>query len=84
VGNLARGRHFWRLLRLTNETIKRMEALEGAFSVSSEHTKGKKLLPFDDLYGSGATVSAITQLLKGPGRSGRRISLDAHNEVSRP
>ena len=43
----------WRLLRLTNETIKeRMEALEGAFSVSSEHTKGKKLSPFDDLYGS--------------------------------
>jgi hypothetical protein len=29
-----------------------MEALEGAFSVSSEHTKGKKLSPFDDLYGS--------------------------------
>jgi predicted amidophosphoribosyltransferase len=44
-----------------------VEVLEGAFSVSPEHTKGKKLLLFDDLYGSGATVSAITELLKGQG-----------------
>jgi predicted amidophosphoribosyltransferase len=49
------------------EYDKRVEALDGAFSVSTAQTKGKKFLLFDDLYGSGATVSAITKLLKGPG-----------------
>lgn len=57
-------------LKDITEYHKRVEALEGAFTVSPEHTKGKKkLLLFDDLYGSGATVSAITQLLKGPGEA---------------
>ena len=28
---------------------------------------GRKFLLFDDLYGSGATGGAITELLKGPG-----------------
>jgi len=46
---------------------KRTEALAGAFSVSEEHTKGKRLLLFDDLYGSGATVSAIAEALKAGG-----------------
>lgn len=54
-------------LKDITEYHKRVEVLEGAFSVSPEHTKGKKLLLFDDLYGSGATVSAITELLKGQG-----------------
>jgi predicted amidophosphoribosyltransferase len=45
----------------------RVEALEGAFSVSPEHTQGKSLLLFDDLHGSGATVSAITEALKAGG-----------------
>ena len=49
------------------EYHKRVEVLDGAFSVSPEHTKGKSLLLFDDLHGSGATVSAITKILKGPG-----------------
>ena len=56
-------------LKDISEYHKRVEALEGAFSVSPEHTKGKRLLLFDDLYGSGATVSAITELLKGPGEA---------------
>jgi predicted amidophosphoribosyltransferase len=46
---------------------KRVEVLAGAFSVSPGHTKGKSLLLFDDLHGSGATVSAITKVLKGQG-----------------
>jgi predicted amidophosphoribosyltransferase len=44
-----------------------LEALKGAFSVSPEHTQGKSLLLFDDLHGSGATVSAITEALKAGG-----------------
>jgi predicted amidophosphoribosyltransferase len=46
---------------------KRAEALEGAFSISKALTKGKRFLLFDDLYGSGATVSAITEALKAGG-----------------
>ena len=37
---------------------KRKEALKDAFTVVPELTQGKKLLLFDDLFGSGATVGA--------------------------
>jgi predicted amidophosphoribosyltransferase len=36
----------------------RVEALEGAFKVWPERTRGKNLLLFDDVYGSGATAGA--------------------------
>ena len=42
---------------------KRTEILSGAFTVDVAKTTGKRLLLIDDLYRSGATVSAITQLL---------------------
>jgi predicted amidophosphoribosyltransferase len=45
----------------------RMKALEGAFSVSPEHTQGKRLLLFDDVHGSGATVSVVAEALKAGG-----------------
>ena len=48
---------------------KRLEALDGAFGVSVEQTRSKKLLLFDDLFGSGETVGAITKVLKGPGEA---------------
>jgi predicted amidophosphoribosyltransferase len=44
-------------LKDITEYHKRVEALEGVFSVAPEHTKGKRLLLFDDLYDSGATVT---------------------------
>lgn len=56
-------------LKDMTEYHKRVEALAGAFSVLPEYTEGKSLLLFDDLYGSGATVTEITQLLKGAGRA---------------
>jgi predicted amidophosphoribosyltransferase len=56
-------------LKDITEYDKRVEALDGAFSVAVEHTQGKALMLFDDLYGSGATVTAITELLKGTGRA---------------
>ena len=43
---------------------KRMETLKDAFTVQPAQPCGKNLLLFDDLYRSGATVSAITELLK--------------------
>ena len=42
---------------------KRTEILTGAFAVDAAKTTGKRLLLLDDLYRSGATVSAITTLL---------------------
>ena len=47
----------------------RQEILKGAFAVSKQNTRGKRLLLFDDLYGSGATVRAITELLKKQGHA---------------
>jgi len=49
------------------EYDKRTEALKDAFAVAAEYTTGKKLLLFDDLFGSGATVSHIVEVLKNPG-----------------
>jgi len=49
------------------EYDKRREALKDAFVVSAMQTRGKRLLLFDDLYRSGATVSVITELLKKEG-----------------
>jgi competence protein ComFC len=51
------------------EYDKRMAALEGAFTVDPGRTEGKDILLFDDLYRSGATVCAITNLLKKDGRA---------------
>ena len=46
-----------------------METLKDAFAVAPEQTEGKEILLFDDLYRSGATVSAITALLKNEGKA---------------
>jgi predicted amidophosphoribosyltransferase len=46
---------------------KRKEVLSGAFNVDPELTAGKTLLLFDDLYGSGATVGHIVEVLRNPG-----------------
>jgi len=49
------------------EYDKRAEALKDAFRVAEKETTGKNLLLFDDLFGSGATVSHIVEVLKNPG-----------------
>lgn len=46
---------------------KRTEILKSAFAVDASKTKGKHLLVIDDLYRSGATVTAIAQLLTTTG-----------------
>jgi predicted amidophosphoribosyltransferase len=48
-----------------------------AFNVAPGRTEGRDILLFDDLYRSGATVSAITNLLKrdGKAKAVRRLSL---------
>ena len=51
------------------EYDKRAEALKDAFTVAPEQTTGKTLLLFDDLYGSGATVRHIVEVLKNQGHA---------------
>jgi competence protein ComFC len=51
------------------EYDKRAEALKDAFTAAAEQTAGKNLLLFDDLFGSGATVSHIVEVLKNQGRA---------------
>lgn len=41
----------------------RREALQDAFEIDASETKGKRILLFDDLYGSGATVQTIAEAL---------------------
>ena len=48
---------------------KRAELLEGLHSVDASQTKGKDILLFDDLFRSGATMNAITDLLMQKGRA---------------
>ena len=43
---------------------KRKEILSGAFAVDPKQSVGKRLLVFDDLHGSGATVRHIVEVLK--------------------
>jgi len=45
----------------------RVKLLENAFTVSTERTRGKNLLLFDDLYQSGATLNEIARILSDVG-----------------
>jgi competence protein ComFC len=47
----------------------RTTALEGAFRVDAEKTSGKRILLFDDLFRSGATMNAITEHLIEEGKA---------------
>jgi predicted amidophosphoribosyltransferase len=51
------------------EFEKRAVALKDAFAVDQSLTEGKRLLLFDDLYRSGATVTAISRSLTSDGRA---------------
>lgn len=46
---------------------RRAAILKNAFAVEEETTRSKRLLLFDDLFRSGATVSTITRVLLGAG-----------------
>jgi predicted amidophosphoribosyltransferase len=48
---------------------KRRDVLDGAFNVTAELTTDRSLLLFDDLHGSGATVTHIVDLLMNAGRA---------------
>ena len=48
---------------------KRRELLAGLYAVDTEQTNGKNILLFDDLFRSGSTMNAITDLLMGTGKA---------------
>lgn len=56
-------------LKDITEYDKRKEVLSGAFAADPNLTAGKRLLLFDDLCGSGATVGQIAEVLKKDGQA---------------
>jgi len=49
------------------EYDERKEALKDVFNVDVAATEGRRLLLIDDLFGSGATVGHIAEVLNKPG-----------------
>jgi competence protein ComFC len=68
VGCLTKVKQTPQLKDIT-EYDKRKEVLSGAFAADPKLTAGKRLLLFDDLYGSGATVGHIAEVLKKDGQA---------------
>jgi competence protein ComFC len=68
VGCLTKVKQTPQLKDIT-EYDKRKEVLSGAFAADPNLTAGKRLLLFDDLYGSGATVGHIAEVLKKDGQA---------------
>lgn len=48
---------------------RRAELLEGLHAVDTSQTRGKNILLFDDLFRSGATMNAVTDLLMREGNA---------------
>ena len=56
-------------LKVVLDPDKRKELLHGLYTVDATQTNGKKILLFDDLFRSGATMNAITELLTITGKA---------------
>jgi len=50
-------------LKSINDPEERRKALDGLYAVDVSKMAGKKILLFDDLFRSGATMNAITDVL---------------------
>ena len=53
----------------------RIQLLEGAHTVDRTQVQGRKILLFDDLYRSGATMNAITAALYDEGEAANVFAL---------
>jgi competence protein ComFC len=56
-------------LKGVTDPEKRKELLAGLHAVDATQTKGKRILLFDDLFRSGSTMNAITELVLGAGEA---------------
>lgn len=56
-------------LKGVTDPEKRKELLAGLHAVDTSQTRGKRILLFDDLFRSGSTMNAITDLLLGAGEA---------------
>lgn len=50
-------------LKGVTDPIRRKELVDGLYAVDAAHTAGKNILLFDDLFRSGSTMNAITDVL---------------------
>jgi predicted amidophosphoribosyltransferase len=56
-------------LKNVYDAEERRKLLEGAFEVKPKHVSGERVLLFDDLYRSGATMNAIAERIAAAGAS---------------
>ncbi|WP_348826927.1 phosphoribosyltransferase family protein [Halomonas sp. RT37] len=56
-------------LKGVTDPERRKELVDGLYTVDASQTSGRNVLLFDDLFRSGTTMNAITDVLLGPGRA---------------
>lgn len=56
-------------LKGVTDPEKRKELLDGLYTVDADQTTGKRILLFDDLFRSGSTMNAVTDVLLTQGRA---------------
>lgn len=56
-------------LKTVDDPAQRQKLLTGLYSVDASFTAGKNVLLFDDLFRSGATLNAITDVLMRQGQA---------------
>ena len=59
-------------LKSVTDPEKRKELVDGLYAVDARHTKGRNILLFDDLFRSGSTMNAVTDVLL---RQGQAVSV---------
>ncbi len=56
-------------LKNITDPDERKEHVKGLYTVDATQTRGRKILLFDDLFRSGTTMNAITDVLLGAGQA---------------
>jgi len=56
-------------LKNVTDPEERKKHIEGLYQVDVKQTRGRKILLFDDLFRSGTTMNAITEILLDPGHA---------------
>ena len=57
------------------DTDQRLQLLNGLHEVNPSATQGKRIMFFDDLYRSGATMNVIAEALSDPGKAADVVAL---------